>query len=337
GQGIAGSLISYFLKKEGKRVGVIDEGHGGSASMLAAGIVNPVTGRNFVCSWRIDEFLPTAIAIYDELTEHLDIKTYTQTNLIRALHTTEDENNWLARTADPKVSEYMLSEANTSEINGRINPAYAYGELTGTLQVHLAEIIKSFAKKWEDEGILIHERFEYDKLRHHPETGYAYGDLYFNGVIFCEGYQAERNPFFPEIGMAPAKGEVLYVRIPGANFSKMYKDKVFIVRLYDDVYWVGSGYEWNVADALPTQNGYEILSKAIDALLTIPYEIIDHRAAIRPTMYKRRPVLIVHPTYKEMYLFNGLGTKGASIGPFAAKQYANYILYKDPKDLSLDG
>ena len=48
GQGIAGTWLSYFLLKQGKSVLVIDQWDEHSASHVASGIINPITGRNFV-------------------------------------------------------------------------------------------------------------------------------------------------------------------------------------------------------------------------------------------------------------------------------------------------
>ena len=143
------------------------------------------------------------------------------------------------------------------------------------------------------------------------------------------------NPYFENIGLAPSKGEVLLVRIQHAGFRKMYKDQIFIVHQYDDVYWVGSGYEWNMTDDLPTDKIYNKLKTELERILTVPFEILDHQAAIRPTMFSRRPIFKCHPAIEGMYIFNGLGTKGSSIAPFAAKQFTRYILEKNPEDLIL--
>ena len=48
GQGISGTLISYFLAKAGKNVLVMDNNYIGSSSKVAAGIVNPITGKKFI-------------------------------------------------------------------------------------------------------------------------------------------------------------------------------------------------------------------------------------------------------------------------------------------------
>lgn len=334
GQGIAGTLMAHFLESYGKRVLVIDNRFQGSSSLVAAGIVNPVTGKNFVRSWRIHEFLPFAIETYDAIEKKLGIQCYQKSNIIRALDTVEDENNWLARTQDALVGMYMCEISDISEFEGKINKPFSVGELRETFRVHFERIIKAYKARWQGFAAYKEQNFDYSKLIIGAD-GFSYENYSFKELVFCEGYKAIHNPFFPKIGMAPSKGEVLLVRIPNANFTKMYKDKVFFVHQYDDIYWVGSGYDWDISSESPTEKAFQTLSKEVDRVLTIPYEIIDHKAAIRPTMHSRRPIFKVHESIANMYLFNGLGTKGGSIGPFAAAQFARYIVQKDPNDLIL--
>ncbi|HLO55572.1 MAG TPA: FAD-binding oxidoreductase [Saprospiraceae bacterium] len=334
GQGIAGTLLAHFLLESGKSVCIIDNNHKGAASKVAAGIVNPITGKNFVRSWRVNEFLPIAKKVYGEIAQKLNITTYTEVNIIRTLENTEAENNWLARTADESVSEYMLANSDVSSFEGKVAPAFGYGELTGTFQVHLSDILDAYKLEFIKNDQFLEDAFDHSGLIIMDDY-FEYKYIQGKEIVFCEGYKGQYNPFFTKMGFGPSKGEVLHVKIPNADFTKLYKDKIFIVQLYDDVYWVGSGYEWNAPDDLPSDAARTKLTAELDRLLLIPYEILDHKAAIRPTMHNRRPLLAMHPTIPGMYMFNGLGTKGSSIGPFVAKQFAKYLVTKYSELLEL--
>ena len=50
----------------------------------------------------------------------------------------------------------------------------------------------------------------------------------------------------------------------------------------DDLFWVGSSYEWSFTDSLPTESFKEKMIAALDAILKIPYEVVDHLVGIRP-------------------------------------------------------
>jgi glycine/D-amino acid oxidase-like deaminating enzyme len=49
-----------------------------------------------------------------------------------------------------------------------------------------------------------------------------------------------------------------------------------------------------------------------------------------------RPFLGLHNAYKPLGIFNGLGTKGALLGPYFAHQMACYLLGKGGLDQEVD-
>jgi hypothetical protein len=59
-------------KESGKSFMVINDPNTQSASSVASGVINPVTGRRIVQTWMIDQLLPNAIAAYKELGKHLN-------------------------------------------------------------------------------------------------------------------------------------------------------------------------------------------------------------------------------------------------------------------------
>ena len=48
GQGLAGTMLAYKLQNAGQKVFIIDNAHTQAATHVAAGIINPITGRNFL-------------------------------------------------------------------------------------------------------------------------------------------------------------------------------------------------------------------------------------------------------------------------------------------------
>ena len=79
-------------------------------------------------------------------------------------------------------------------------------------------------------------------------------------------------------------------------------------------------------DDEPTEKMKLKMIEKIENTLEVPFEIEDHVAAIRPTIYDRRPLLGAHPDHPQVTIFNGLGTKGASLAPFWANHFSDYLL-----------
>jgi glycine/D-amino acid oxidase-like deaminating enzyme len=71
GQGICGTFLCRELERVGLSYLVIDEERVGTASRVAAGLINPVTGRRIVKTWMIDELLEFARGAYAEMGEGL--------------------------------------------------------------------------------------------------------------------------------------------------------------------------------------------------------------------------------------------------------------------------
>ena len=82
GQGISGTFLSYYLNEEMKSFLVIDNNFKDSPSRIAAGIINPVTGRRMVTVWMADEVIPFAVNAYNQIGSQLGIQAISQRNII---------------------------------------------------------------------------------------------------------------------------------------------------------------------------------------------------------------------------------------------------------------
>jgi len=336
GQGVAGTLLAHFLQSHHCSVHVIDEYSAHAASQVAAGIINPITGRRYVKSWRVDDLIPFAQTTYLEMEQELGVRIFHKRNIIRTLFNSREENDWLVRTAEPSYQKYMLDQAVLDRYATHTLLAYGYGEVTHSAQTDLPKLTRAFREKLRREDAITEAKMDYDQLQVIP-GGFQYGNLNASRVVCCEGAWAEQNPFFSYLPFGGAKGEVLIVRIPDADFEKIMKHRVFIVPLSEkDHYWVGSTYDWKYEGPEPTQKGRSYLEQRLKDMLQAPYEVLYHRAAIRPTVKDRRPFLGQHPEISNLYIFNGLGTKGASLGPYWAHHMAAHLQEEKPLDPEVD-
>jgi flavin-dependent dehydrogenase len=55
GQGLAGTLLSYRLKKLGKTVLVVDKFREHTSTQVAFGVYNPMVLKRFTACWQIDK------------------------------------------------------------------------------------------------------------------------------------------------------------------------------------------------------------------------------------------------------------------------------------------
>ena len=105
----------------------------------------------------------------------------------------------------------------------------------------------------------------------------------------------------------------------------MLNRNIIIIPKGDNKYSVGSTFIWDDVEETVTAGGRtEILNK-LNKVIDESYQIVEEKAAIRPAMPDRRPVIGKHPKYKHVFIFNGMGTKGVSLSPYFANYFSDYL------------
>lgn len=335
GQGIAGSLLAYLLEQRGQRCVLIDAPGQTAASSVAAGIINPLTGRQYVKTWRADTLLPFARRFYQQLEEALDIRCYHPRNILRVFTHSGEENDWLARSADPGCAPYMAEQAAPGAYAQLTAPCRGFGETLQTAQVDIWRICERLRTHWQQQDCWLGEAFDHSRLEL-TAAGIRYGELQARQLVFCEGWRMKHNPYFNYLPLQGNKGEVLIVQFPEAVFDKMIKNKVFIAPLSTGNYWVGGSSNNHFADDLPTEAGRAFVQQKLDEMIRTPYVLLSQQAAVRPTVRDRRPLLGRHPQHPQLAIFNGLGTKGASLAPYWAEQLVRHLLDGEMLDREVD-
>lgn len=349
GQGLAGTLLAYCLLKKNCRVVVIESDNkrqsdfGGQASSgNAAGIINPITGKRFVKSWMIDALLPVARQTYQDIEQELGIKIWYDRLLFRTVKSIEEENQWLLKSSYPEYRAYcsnhlatfpkpqQLDEQSINEWNNWSKSLRILEELPAlavinqAAQVHLPVLIQQFRRYLIDLGIFLHQTFDFSKLKTDTES-VQYEGITASKIIFCEGAKAVENPYFNWLPFNLDKGELLIVKIPDFKLTHLFKHHLTIAPVGGNMYWVGATNEWNFKDSLPTSSNKNLIVNELHQILKVPFEVIQHLAAIRPTVKDRRPFIGFHPHQSALAIFNGFGTKGASLAPYWAQHFSEIL------------
>jgi glycine/D-amino acid oxidase-like deaminating enzyme len=191
--------------------------------------------------------------------------------------------------------------------------------------------LKNYRSYLQDKSLLKNESFKYEAVKI-SETSVSYNGILASKIVFCEGYGLHKNPFFNYLPMQEAKGELLIIRAPNLNIDFLLKAAVFVMPLGNNLYKIGATFNWNDKTAVPTEKGKQELISKLESFITVPYEIIEQRAGIRPTVKDRRPLVGKHPNYSNMAILNGLGTRGVMIAPEAAKALYNHLEHQTALD-----
>lgn len=326
GQGLCGTMLSWHLMKAGQQVLVIDESILYSATKVASGVINPVTGRRIVRTWEIELFMPFAVNAYTELGKELDIHLIDQCNILDFHATPQNKIAFSERL--PKETEY-LSVVDEKIWEPYFHLLFGVGEIHPCWLIQLQEMLNAFRKKLTQQNALIEERFQWEDCIIQP-NGVEWKGIKANQIIFCEGTAGITNPYFELLPYASNKGEALIVSIPDLPRNNIYKQGISVVPWKDNLFWVGSTYEWKYEDLNSTQSFLDKTTQQLQNWLKLPFEIVNHIASERPANIERRPFVGFHPIQKNIGVFNGTGTKGCSLAPYFAYQLTQHIVNGEP-------
>ena len=324
GQGLVGSILAFKLSQQGKTFKIIDNNHAHASSKLAAGLVNPITGRRFLKSWMIDDLLPVAKKTYQDIESQLSIRILRERCIHRSLISIEAENDWHAKTSIDGYKDYIKTSDRLEEMSNLVKDQYLYARIENCYQVDLKLFIDQYRHIAMQNEYLIEEQFDYDKLNIGKEK-IQYKGLSAKRIVFCEGYKAIENPFFKYLPFGPVKGEVIHFKLQTAIIDSIVKHIQYIVPQSDGVYWSGGGYNWSDISQNPTSQYLEKWKNDMNGYLKTPYKIINHQAGVRPATQDRKPLLGRHPKYKALYILNGMGTKGTSLAPYFTNELLSFI------------
>jgi glycine/D-amino acid oxidase-like deaminating enzyme len=329
GCGISGTFLTYFLQQSDTSFIVIDESTLFTASKAAAGIINPVTGRRIVKTWMIDELIHFAKVIYRKMDRELDIHCIRETKITDFFPTPQMRNAFLERFGEDAA--YLRLPSDENDHRNHFDYDFGYGEIEPVLLININELLGAMRKKLLASQVLLEEHFDISELVV-SEKKICYKDIIAEKIIFCDGVESISNPYFKNLPFAPNKGEALIVEIKELPAMQIFKKGINLVPWKDNLFWVGSSYEWKFDNDKPTEGFRHQTEAMLRGWIKTDFTIADHIASVRPATLERRPFAGFHPVYKNVGILNGMGTKGCSLAPYFANQLVNHICKNEKLD-----
>lgn len=339
GQGLAGTVLADILMQRGKKVLVIDEHHSTIASRVAAGLYNPVVFKRIVKSWMADELIPFMDDYYNDAELRVNSKFYYKKQIIKIFTESNEKEFWLKKTNED-VGKYLDKKIEEAFLEDIVHAPLGASHVLSAGNLDTVKFLDAFWDHFSQKHMVMNERFNYDHLLLHGQQ-VSYKDHQADKIIFCEGHKTVSNPFFGHLPFKLTKGEVLTVRIPKLSeqkdvFEKVINKGCFILPVGNDLFKVGATYEWNDLSEQPTEKGKNELIEKLKKVLKVPFDILEHKAGVRPTVSDRRPILGLHPERHNVAIFNGLGTKGVMLAPYFADHFAGFLEGKNNLDKEVD-
>lgn len=322
GLGLAGLAFTKELKKN-KKSYLVFENHSQNSSMVAGGVYNPVVLKRFTPVWNATEQLTIALPFYEDLEIQFNKKYHFPIAIYRIFKSVEEQNNWFMACDNPVLSNYMSTKLIKEKHEG-VLADFGYGKLINTGRIDTKTLLEDYRDYLMKRDLIKYESFQYSELKI-SENGVEYKGLKASKIVFCEGFGLKNNPFFNELPMQEAKGELITIHAPNLNVDFLIKSALFVLPLGNNLYKVGATFNWKDKTQLPTEEGKNELTTKLESFITVPYKIVEHIAGIRPTVKDRRPLVGKHPKHPNLAVLNGLGTRGVMIAPTVAKALYDHL------------
>jgi len=317
GQGVAGTLLAWAFERAGIDFEIADAGHAEAASLVAAGIVNPITGQRFVKSWRVDELLPLARAVYRELEAELRLPLVREMRVWRMFSRPNDREVAWAKVTRGDWQGYVVPESFTEEGFW----------IDSALQVDLPALLQATRARWLAQGRLQQRRVALSEE-------YGKRDL----IIRCLGVSALSEPGTQGL-YDRAKGELMKVELEKGDLpSDVIRNRgPWLLPLPEHRALIGSTYERDVLDLAPTAKSLSVLrGYAAELLSGRSFTVVTQLAGWRVSAPDLRPVAGRLCNDRHCGEVNGLGSKGTLYAPWIARQWVNHLTEGVPFDPDLD-
>ncbi|GAB2800635.1 FAD-dependent oxidoreductase [Rhabdobacter roseus] len=333
GQGLAGTTLAWHLLAKEKTILILNDSSRPSASGVAAGIFNPLTGKKLVKTWLADELFPYATEFYTQLEQTLGTPLLHPLNIYRPYRSLQEQNTYLAQTAEPGIQRYLAPSApEDPALHAQIQAPYGGLEVTQSGWVDLPSLLEKSRAYFQRAGCYQEGTFDSQELAIQDEY-VEWNGLRARQVVLCQGFDARESTLFDWLPFEPVKGQLLDVRLEGYPLPHIVNQGIFILPTSNGQHKVGATYSWHDLDWSTTEEGRRYLEEKLRPLLKVPYEVLGQRAGIRPATQDRRPFVGTHPRYPRVGIFNGLGTKGVTLAPYFANQLTEH--FENRKDLNL--
>ncbi|WP_417849775.1 NAD(P)/FAD-dependent oxidoreductase [Thalassoglobus sp.] len=335
GQGIAGTTLAWRLLSAGCTVMVLDRGDRITASKIAAGLMTPITGKRFAISWDWEDFYSAAAQFYREIETKTETQFFDELPMLRLFQTAEER-----QTFEGKLSRLTDLVSSTRPDFKTFQHAAAEGgfEMIGG-RLHVEEYLKASRKMFQSMESYSECSVDVQTEIEIQPNGIVIPKLNLTSKHFvtCQGFQSTMFPHFDPVKFNPAKGEILDIKTHNSNIDRVIHRGIWMSPRGKQIR-IGATYDWSDLSNEVTENGRNWLTSRLNNLLSSEYEIVQHQAAIRPTMKDFHPVLGAHPKMNNVLIFNGLGSKGSLMAPRLAQMLTNQMLHQTPlpRNLSVE-
>lgn len=285
-------------------------------------------------SWRVEHCLPIARETYAELEARFGEPLYHAVPARRYFQTEDDAKRAGRRSRNPRYADVLGPPLPPGARPTPLRDPAGSIPIRQAGWVDLPRLLALLRECFAATGDYLDAVFDYGQLRP-ADGGWAYREDHADRVIFCEGAGLRDNPWFRQLPLTPVKGETLALRCASLELDPgIYHSRKWLLAYGQGRFRLGATYDETDLSHQPTESGKQELLD--DAAHFIPAEhplhIEQHLAGLRPATPDSKPLLGAHPDHPRLFIFNGLGSKGAATAPWLSHHLLDHLQHDHPLD-----
>ncbi|MDQ6991781.1 MAG: FAD-dependent oxidoreductase [Mariprofundaceae bacterium] len=316
GGGLAGSILAWKLMQQGVRTHIVFDPKIPSASYVAAGLMNPVTGQRLVLQEHAKTLLETSKSFYQSLEEHFQTSFYFEKPMLRYLRNQKEELAWKKRQSNVDYDDYLEA---TNQPKCILQHHTAYLDTQG--------LLRCLHEAFECRGMLSHATMDYDEIDS-QSSSIRWQHISAQGIIFCEGWRGQFNPWFQYLPFQPSKGEILDLKTSSKVPEHIINSGRWLLPMHDGRLRFGASYDCHPPmNESITSHGKETLLADLKQMPVVleDVDVMRQQAGVRPNTLDKQAFLGVHPKHSNIAILNGFGSKGSMLIPYYADVLMEHI------------
>lgn len=332
GLGFAGAAVALEGLKQGWSVRVFQKETEDypKASQVASGLINPLVLKRRRMVGGALQAWPIARDFYLRLEAETAVGFFSQVPVREHLATVKDANDWTVLADRPGFENLLDAQSVPNPFGGldlhRLGAVRASGRLVPSK--YFQAVQARLRGGVNNQTVIDLER-----------SGEAWTLVGAGGetlaqakrVVLCEGPVAPlAEKFWGDLEFALVRGEGLDIVVPELGLDGPLHGRFFLLPYGSeepDRYKVGATYAWDGLEApRPTPEGRAELEQWLQSWLKLPYTVVDHWCGVRPARKSREILCSWHPNVTGLGILNGLGSRGALMAPWKARQLLDEVL-----------
>tara|TARA_B100001057_G_scaffold248965_2_gene249198 strand:- start:28990 stop:29991 length:1002 start_codon:yes stop_codon:yes gene_type:complete len=306
GQGVAGSAMAWKLYFKKKSFIILDSEIKNSASNAALGIYNPITGRRKALTWNVVKLFKNLEDFYKRIEDYIGTKILFKKKIYRLLKDHGDFNDWSVRLSNKKFHSFIKELSNDMVITDK----------SGYVDVrkYINETRKYFKTR---------DRYRKYKLNNKDisivKNKIKLKEFDSKNVIMCLGINQKKIKCFDDLEIKEVSGSSILTE-SNISMNHILNKKISIINSSKNTFHIGSTYH-NGSE----NTGYNKILDQAENILNKKLKLKEVLFGIRSASKDRRPIVGRHHNISNLFLINGLGSKGVSQSPYSANQLFDYI------------